>query len=142
MAGTTGSTAVANWVSGNAYNPIDPRPLASPTTAPRRACPTRGAARFFLPAGMKRVPVTLDVPTSKQTTQSELAAAVMALASCNTAGSSAVPFPRETPVLMGTRRIVREAYPVIMFRATYCSSTRAPHFAIQSGNAGDRSTVK
>ncbi|KAI1798684.1 glycoside hydrolase family 55 protein [Daldinia bambusicola] len=154
LAGTTGSTTIASWVSGNVYSPTGPKTTAGSITPPTRPSVLVSNGKFYerskpsyanlaassfssVRTGGAKGDGTTDDTTALQRVIT--AAASQGRVVYFDAGTYKV---TKTLLIPAGSKIIGEGYPVIMSSGSYFSNVNSPQVVVQIGNAGDTGTVE
>ena len=154
LAGTTGTTTIAAWGSGNLYSPNGPTTTQGAFNPPARPTALLSGSKYYerskpqynnLPstsflsarsAGAKGDGVTDDTTALQNVITSAAAAGSIVFVDAGTYKVTKTIF-----VPKGSK-IVGESYSVIMSSGTYFSNINSPQAVVQVGNAGDTGVVE
>ncbi|KAL6714211.1 hypothetical protein ACLMJK_008706 [Lecanora helva] len=154
LAGTTGTSTIAAWGSGNLYNPNGPTTTQGSFTPPARPTSLLAGSKYYerskpqynnllasaftsvRAAGAKGDGVTDDTTALQNAiTQAAKTGSVVFV----DAGTYKV---TRTIFIPSGSKIVGEAYPVIMSSGSYFSNINSPQAVVQVGNANDKGVVE
>lgn len=154
LAGTTGSTTIASWVSGNVYNPSGPKTTAGAITPPTRPAVLVTSGKYYersKPSYANLAATSFSSVRSGGAKGDGTTDDTAALQKIITAAASAgriVYFDAgtykvtKTLLIPAGSKIVGEGYSVIMSSGSYFNNINAPQVVVQIGNAGDSGTVE
>ncbi|KAI6082984.1 glycoside hydrolase family 55 protein [Hypoxylon rubiginosum] len=154
LAGTTGSTTIASWVSGNVYSPTGPTTKAGAITPPTRPAVLVSSGKYYERSKPSYANLASTSFSSVRTggakgdgTTDDTAALQKVITAAAAAGK-VVYFDAgtykvtKTLLIPAGSKIVGEGYPVIMSSGSYFTNINAPQVVVQIGNAGDSGTVE
>ncbi|XXH01836.1 hypothetical protein Hte_008198 [Hypoxylon texense] len=154
LAGTTGSTTIASWVSGNVYSPTGPKTTAGAITPPTRPSVLVSSGKYYERSKPSYADLASTSFSSVRTggakgdgTTDDTAALQKVITAAASAGK-VVYFDAgtykvtKTLLIPAGSKIVGEGYPVIMSSGSYFTNINAPQVVVQIGNAGDTGTVE
>ncbi|KAI1399306.1 glycoside hydrolase family 55 protein [Hypoxylon fuscum] len=154
LAGTTGSTTIASWVSGNVYNPTGPKTTAGAITPPTRPAVLVSSGKYYERSKPSYATLASSSFSSVRTggakgdgTTDDTAALQKVITAAASAGK-VVYFDAgtykvtKTLLIPAGSKIVGEGYPVIMSSGSFFTNINAPQVVVQIGNAGDSGTVE
>ena len=154
LAGTTGTTTIAGWKSGNLYNPTGPTTTQGSWTPPTRPTSLVTGGKFYerskpqyntLPTtsfssvrsgGAKGDGVTDDTAALQSVINSAASAGKVVFVDAGTYKVT------KTILIPKGSKIVGESYSVIMSSGSFFSNINAPQIVVQVGNAGDTGVVE
>lgn len=154
LAGTTGSTTIAAWGSGNLYNPNGPTTTQGSFTPPARPTSLLSGSKYYerskpqyntLPAtsfksvrtgGAKGDGVTDDTVALQNVITAAATAGNVVFVDAGTYKVT------KTIFIPKGSKIVGESYSVIMSSGSYFSNINSPQAVVQIGNAGDTGIVE
>ena len=154
LAGTTGTTTIAAWGSGNLYNPNGPTTTQGAFTPPTRPASLLSGGKYYerskpqynnLPVtsfrsvragGAKGDGVTDDTAALQSAINAAVSAGQVVFVDAGTYKVTKTIF-----VPKGSK-IVGEAYPVFMSSGSFFSNINLPQAVVQVGNAGDTGVVE
>ncbi|CAJ2505526.1 Uu.00g129200.m01.CDS01 [Anthostomella pinea] len=154
LAGTTGSTTIASWVSGRVYNPTGPNVVTGAITPPARPASLVAKGRFYerskpsyatLPStsfssiragGARGDGVTDDTAALQKVITAAAAAGRVVYFDAGTYKVT------RTLLIPAKSRIVGEGYAVIMSSGAFFANINAPQVVVQVGNPGDVGVVE
>ena len=154
LAGTTGTTTIAAWGSGNLYNPNGPTTTQGSFTAPTRPASLVSGGQYYQQSKPQynNLPVTSfssvktggakgDGVTDDTTAVQNVitAAAVAGKVVFFDAGTYKV---TKTIFVPAGSKIVGESYSVIMSSGSYFSNVNSPQAVVQVGNPGNTGVVQ
>ncbi|KAI2603198.1 glycoside hydrolase family 55 protein [Hypoxylon fragiforme] len=154
LVGTTGSTTITSWVSGNVYNTAGLKTTSSAITPPTRPAALVANGKFYerskpsysnlaassfasVRTGGAKGDGTTDDTAALQKVIT--AAAAAGLVVYFDAGTYKV---TKTLLIPAGSKIVGEGYPVIMSSGSFFTNINLPQVVVQIGNAGDSGTVE
>ena len=154
LAGTTGKTVIAGWVTGNVYTPTGPSTKQTAITPPTRPSSLVANGKYFerskrqyntLPVtsfssarsgGAKGDGFTDDTTALQNVINAATAAGKVVFVDAGTYRvTKTIFFPKGA-------KIVGESYSVIMSSGSFFSNINAPQPVVKVGNAGDVGTVE
>ena len=154
LAGTTGTTTIAGWGTGNVYTPTGPTTTQGSVTPPTRPSSLVANGKFYerskpqyntVPVtsfmsvrsgGAKGDGVTDDTTALQNTINSAVAAGKIVYVDAGTYKVT------KTILIPKGSKLVGEAYPVIMSSGSFFNNINSPQVVVQVGNAGDTGTVE
>lgn len=154
LVGTTGTSTIAGWGSGNSYNPTGPTTTQGSFAAPTRPASLLVGTKYYerskpqynsLPVtsfasvrsgGAKGDGVTDDTTALQNTITTAAAAGQVVFVDAGTYKVT------KTIFIPKGSKIVGETYSVIMSSGTYFSNINSPQAVVQVGNAGDAGIVE
>jgi glucan 1,3-beta-glucosidase len=154
VAGTTGSSTIASWVSGHVYHPNGPNMVQGAQTAFTRPASLLRGGKYY----QRSKPSYGNLPSSsfssvrtggaKGDGKTDDTAALQAVITACAASGKIVYFDAgiykvtKTLFIPANSKIVGEAYPVIMSSGTFFDTVSTPKPVVQVGNAGDSGVVE
>ncbi|KAJ8120705.1 hypothetical protein ONZ43_g2658 [Nemania bipapillata] len=154
LAGTTGSSTITSWVSGQVYHPNGPNKVASTQTPFTRPASLLSGTKFY----QRSKPSYADLASSsfvsvraggaKGDGKTDDTAALQSILTSAAAAGKVVYFDAGTYIVTSTllipvkSKIVGEAYPVIMSSGTFFADVNNPKPVVKVGNAGDSGVVE
>ncbi|KAI1322866.1 glycoside hydrolase family 55 protein [Xylariaceae sp. FL0255] len=154
LAGTTGSTTIASWVTGHVYNPNGPTNVAGARTAFTRPASLLSGSKFYersKPSYANLASTSFSSVRSggaKGDGKTDDTTALQNVLNAAVKAGKVVYFDAGTYKITKTllipagSRIVGEAYPVIMSSGSLWSNINTPKAVVQVGNPGDSGTVE
>ncbi|KAI1129708.1 glycoside hydrolase family 55 protein [Nemania abortiva] len=154
LAGTTGSTTITSWVTGQVYHPNGPNKVAGTQTPFARPASLLSGTKFY----QRSKPSYADLASSsfvsvrasgaKGDGKTDDTAALQSVITSAAASGKVVYFDAGTYIVTSTllipakSKIVGEAYPVIMSSGSFFTDVNNPKPVVKVGNAGDSGTVE
>ncbi|KAI0875792.1 glycoside hydrolase family 55 protein [Hypoxylon argillaceum] len=154
LAGTTGSSTIASWVSGQVYHPNGPNKVAGTQTPFTRPASLLSGTKFY----QRSKPSYADLASSsfvsvraggaKGDGKTDDTAALQSIITSAATAGKIVYFDAGTYIVTSTllipvkSKIVGEAYPVIMSSGSFFADINAPKPVVKVGNAGDSGSVE
>ncbi|KAI0973486.1 glycoside hydrolase family 55 protein [Xylaria arbuscula] len=154
LAGTTGSSTISSWITGNVYHPHGPNKVAgTQTPVPRPASLLRNG-RFY----QRSKPSYADLAASsfssvraggaKGDGKTDDTAALQKVITAAATSGKVVYFDAGTYIVTSTilipanSKIVGEGYPVIMSSGSFFNNVNTPKPVVQIGKPGDSGVVE
>lgn len=154
LAGTTGTTAIKYWVSGDVYTPYGPNPSQGAQTPPARPTSLVANGKYFEKtkqqynfhavtdfvsvrgAGAKGDGVTDDTTALQSAINTAKSAGKLTYIDAGTYRVT------KTIFIPPGSKIVGEGYPVIMSSGNFFNNINSPQPVVQVANAGDTGVVE
>ncbi|KAI0444240.1 glycoside hydrolase family 55 protein [Xylaria telfairii] len=154
LAGTTGSSVISSWVTGQVYHPNGPNKVAAAQTPVSRPASLLSGGKYY----QRSKPSYGELSSSsfssvraggaKGDGTTDDTAALQKVITAAAASGKVVYFDAGTYIVTSTifipakSKIVGEAYPVIMSSGSFFNNVSSPKPVVQVGNAGDSGVVE
>ncbi|KAI0411251.1 glycoside hydrolase family 55 protein [Xylaria grammica] len=154
LAGTTASSTIDSWVSGQVYHPNGPNKVAGAQTPFSRPASLLINGKYY----QRSKPSYADLPSSsfssvraggaKGDGKTDDTAALQIVITAAAASGKVVYFDAGTYIVTSTlfipagSKIVGEAYPAIMSSGSFFNDVNSPKPVVQVGNSGDSGVVE
>ncbi|KAI8955338.1 glycoside hydrolase family 55 protein [Xylaria longipes] len=154
LAGTTGSSTITSWVTGQVYHPNGPNNVAGTQTPVSRPASLLSGGKYY----QRSKPSYGELSSSsfssvraggaKGDGKTDDTAALQKVITAAAASGKVVYFDAGTYIVTSTifipakSKIVGEAYPVIMSSGSFFNNVNAPKPVVQIGNPGDSGIVE
>ncbi|KAI0407244.1 glycoside hydrolase family 55 protein [Xylaria palmicola] len=154
LAGTTGSSVISSWVTGQIYRPNGPNKVAGTQTPFTRPASLLSGGKYYT----RSKPSYADLPASsfssvraggaKGDGKTDDTAALQRVITAAAASGKIVYFDAGTYIVTSTllipvkSKIVGEAYPVIMSKGSFFTDISSPKPVVRVGNPGDAGVVE
>ncbi|KAI1278309.1 glycoside hydrolase family 55 protein [Xylaria sp. FL0933] len=154
LAGTTGSTTISSWVTGQIYHPNGPNQVAGTQTPVTRSASLLSNGRYY----QRSKPSYADLASSsfssvraggaKGDGKTDDTAALQKVITAAAAAGKVVYFDAGTYIVTSTifvpakSKIVGEGYPVIMSSGSFFNNVNSPQPVVQIGKPGDSGIVE
>jgi glucan 1,3-beta-glucosidase len=154
LAGTTGSTTIGAWGSGNLYNPTGPTKFQGSYTAPSRPASLLSGNKYYTRSKPQYNTLAVSSFSSvkaggaKGDGKTDDTAAIQNVINSAQAAGKVVYFDAGSYIVTGTinipanSRVVGEAYATIMGQGSYFANANAPHPVVTVGHPGGKGTLE